>query len=91
VTSLLLLRQHLTNDGNEHVCCSGRGVSLAMMTHWVCNFALGQLFLPIVASVGVAKVYIGFAAVAIAGALFVQNVLVETKGRNAEEIYELMK
>jgi Sugar (and other) transporter len=66
-------------------------VSLAMVTHWVCNFALGQLFLPVVSKVGIAKVYIGFAAIALAGAAFVRSKLVETKGRNAEEIYELMR
>ena len=32
---------------------SGRAVSLAMATHWVCNFAIGQLFLSAVSTFGV--------------------------------------
>jgi hypothetical protein len=60
------------------------------MTHWVCNFGIGQLFLPLVAMVGVAQVYCGFAVVSFLGALFVARVLVETKGRSADEIYKLM-
>lgn len=59
---------------------AGRAVSLAMVTHWVCNFAIGQLFLSAVAAVGVPGVYTFFAAVCFACVAFVGRFVVETKG-----------
>ena len=61
-----------------------------MTTHWICNFAVGQLFLSAVSSFGVSGVYVGFAAVCIAAALFVSTSIVETKGRSLEEIERAM-
>ena len=66
-------------------------MSLALMLHWVANFALGQFFLSVVASVGVARVYVFFAAVALLGAFWISNTLVETKGKSPEEIFKLMQ
>lgn len=68
----------------------GLAVSAAMVTHWVFNFAVGQLFLPAVDAVGVAGCYLFFAAVCIAAILFVRAAVVETKGRTLEEIEVLM-
>jgi hypothetical protein len=65
---------------------AGRAVSLAMVTHWVCNFAIGQLFLSAVAAFGVPAVYLFFAAVCFATVAFVGRSVVETKGRSLEEI-----
>jgi sugar porter (SP) family MFS transporter len=64
----------------------GRAQSLAMGTHWVCNFAIGQCFLSAVAAVGVGGVYAAFAAVCAAGAAFVALRLPETRGRSYEEV-----
>lgn len=64
----------------------GRAVSLAMGTHWVANFALGQLFLPALGHFGVSGVYLFFAAVCAVAVAFVQSSVVETKGRSLEEI-----
>lgn len=64
----------------------GRAVSLAMVTHWACNFAVGQLFLGLVAAHGLAAVYGGFAAMCLAAVLFINALLPETKGRSLEEI-----
>ncbi|GAB4818024.1 hypothetical protein N2152v2_005070 [Parachlorella kessleri] len=64
----------------------GRAVSLAMATHWVCNFLIGQVFLGAVASFGVPAVYTFFAAVCFATVAFVKRSIVETKGRSLEEI-----
>lgn len=50
-----------------------------MVTHWVCNFAIGQLFLPATAQFGVSTVYLGFAGVCILAAIFVQAAVLETK------------
>jgi len=68
----------------------GSAVSFAMVTHWVCNFAIGQLFLPATNQFGVSTVYLGFAAVCILAALFVQTAVLETKGKSLEEIEALM-
>jgi hypothetical protein len=73
------------------VDCAGRGVSLAMVCHWVFNFALGQLFLSTVQQFGISPVYCFFATVCMLGAFYVSKVLVETKGKTAEEIAQLMK
>ena len=64
----------------------GRAQSLAMGTHWVCNFAVGQCFLAAVAAVGVGAVYAAFAAVCALGAAFVALRLPETRGRSYEEV-----
>lgn len=50
-----------------------------MVTHWVCNFAIGQLFLPATSKFGVSAVYLGFASVCMLAALFVQTAVLETK------------
>ncbi|GMH43045.1 hypothetical protein BSKO_10967 [Bryopsis sp. KO-2023] len=63
----------------------GSAMSLAMLTHWVANFGIGQLFLPALASFGVSRVYVFFAAVAFAAIFFTNKFLVETAGRSLEE------
>ena len=65
-------------------------VSLALGTHWVCNFALGQLFLPAVAAVGVPGVYLFFSAVCVACLLFARGAVIETKGLTLEQIQAAM-
>ena len=62
---------------------AGMGMAIALFLHWTCNFAIGQLFLPIAQQVGVANVYCGFAAVCLAGVLFVAKATSETKGAAA--------
>ena len=65
---------------------------MALFLHWICNFALGQAFLPIVQNVGVAAVYCGFAAVCMVGALFVAKKTPETKGlANHEEVQKALQ
>jgi Sugar (and other) transporter len=65
-------------------------VSLALATHWICNFAIGQLFLPAVGSFGVSGVYLFFTAVCVIAIIFAQTVLVETKGLSLEQIEKAM-
>lgn len=36
-------------------CATGAAVAFIMVVHWVCNFSIGQLFLPAVAKFGVRK------------------------------------
>ncbi len=61
-------------------------MSLAMGSHWVCNFIVGQVFLGAVARVGVPGVYAFFAAVCLAAVPFVHGSVVETTGRTLEDI-----
>lgn len=65
-------------------------MSLALATHWICNFAIGQLFLPSVAKFGVSGVYLFFTAVCVVAIIFGQGVLVETKGLSLEQIEKAM-
>ena len=57
-----------------------------MVTHWVCNFAIGQLFLSAVSAFGVPACYLFVAVVCFACVAFIQRSVVETKGRSLEEI-----
>lgn len=66
----------------------GKGVSLAMLTHWISNFAVGQLFLPTVERVGLASVYFGFAVVCMCGVVFIGRAIQETTGLSLEQIEE---
>jgi len=68
----------------------GRAVALAMGSHWVCNFVVGQVFLDAVNAMGVAGVYTFFAAVCLMAVIFVSRSVVETKGRSLEDIERAM-
>lgn len=68
----------------------GRAVALAMGSHWIFNFIIGQVFLSAVNAVGVAGVYSFFAAVCFTTVVFVNKFVVETKGRSLEEIERAM-
>lgn len=68
----------------------GSAMSLAMLTHWVCNVIIGQFFLAAVAKVGVSGVYCAFGVVCILAVLYIQGNVVETKGKTVEEIQKLM-
>ena len=68
----------------------GPAVSFALTVHWICNFAIGQLFLSAVTTFGVSGVYLGFAAVCLAAVTFIQAYIIETKGRSLEEIERAM-
>ncbi len=65
-------------------------MSFALTVHWICNFAIGQLFLSAVTAVGVSGVYLGFAAVCLLATLFINAYIIETKGRSLEEIERAM-
>jgi sugar porter (SP) family MFS transporter len=68
----------------------GTAVALAMGSHWVCNFFVGQLFLPAVSAFGVAGVYMFFAFVCLLAVAFVNSQVVETKGKSLKEIEAAM-
>ena len=61
-------------------------MSLCFVTHWVFNFVIGQAFLPVVEAVGGPTVFLGFSAVCVAAAFFVQTQVLETKGKTLDMI-----
>ena len=56
----------------------GKGQSVAMASHWVCNFVVGQTFLAAVQAYGIGGVYAFFAAVCGLGVAFVATLVPET-------------
>ncbi|CAM6093944.1 unnamed protein product [Calypogeia fissa] len=63
-----------------------KAVALSMGVHWMCNFVIGLYFLPVVTKYGVSSVYVSFAAVCLLAVFYIQNYLIETKGKSLEEI-----
>ena len=64
----------------------GNAVSAAMVTHWVCNVAIGQNFMAWVDAFGLAAVYAGFAGASLLGAAYIRANVPETKGKSFAEI-----
>ena len=50
-----------------------------MVTHWVCNVAIGQNFMAWVDAFGLAAVYAGFAVASLLGAAYIPASVPETK------------
>lgn len=65
-------------------------MSLALTTHWVTNFSIGQLFLPCVQKFSIPVVYSFFSVVCFVAIAFVNRFVVETKGKSLEDIERLM-
>ncbi len=65
---------------------AGNAVSAAMVTHWVCNVAIGQNFMAWVDRFGLSAVYAGFALASLAGAAYIRANVPETKGKSFAEI-----
>jgi sugar porter (SP) family MFS transporter len=57
----------------------GKGQSVAMASHWVCNFVVGQSFLNAVQAYGIGGVYAFFAGVCALGVAFVAGLVTETR------------
>jgi sugar porter (SP) family MFS transporter len=68
----------------------GKAVAFAMGVHWICNFFVGLCFLPIVTKYGVSSVYVGFAFVCLLAMFYINNFLIETKGKSLEEIERVL-
>ncbi|KAK9796344.1 hypothetical protein WJX73_010696 [Symbiochloris irregularis] len=68
----------------------GIAVSAAMVTHWIFNFGIGQLFLPAVTQFGVPTVYLFFTFICFFTVFFAKSQLVETKGLSLEQIEAAM-
>jgi hypothetical protein len=54
-----------------------------MVTHWVCNVALGQTFMSVVDSYGISTAYTFFGIVSLLGVAYISAAVPETKVRRA--------
>ena len=63
-----------------------RGMALCFLSHWVFNFCIGQGFLPAVEAFGASSVYLLFGAFCLAGFLFTESYIIETKGKSLDQI-----
>lgn len=68
----------------------GQAMSLALTSHWVCNFVIGQCFLVAEEAFGISTVYYFFSIFCVIGVLFSWKCLVETKGKTFDEIQQAM-
>jgi SP family galactose:H+ symporter-like MFS transporter len=62
------------------------GVMITTCSNWTFNFILSQLFLPLLLTFSISKVFVGFAIVTMLGLLFVKLFVPETKDITLEEI-----
>ena len=62
------------------------GVSVSGTANWLANFIVGLVFLPLIGAIGEGPTFWIFAAVSVAGLLFVQRYVPETKGRSFAEV-----
>ncbi len=58
---------------------TGKAVSLAMVTHWICNVALGQTFMSVVNAYGISTAYAFFGVVSLLGMAYISSAVPETK------------
>ncbi|KAH7447460.1 hypothetical protein KP509_01G108000 [Ceratopteris richardii] len=65
-------------------------VAVSLCVHWVCNFAIGLLFLEFVDRFGLSVVYASFGVVSLLSVAFANAFIIETKGRSLEEIELLL-
>ncbi|KAL6006198.1 hypothetical protein ACLOJK_040244 [Asimina triloba] len=61
-------------------------MAICMCVHWVVNFFVGLLFLPMLEQLGRQLLYSMFASVCLIAVFFVKRNVVETKGRSLHEI-----
>jgi len=61
-------------------------VSAAMVTHWVCNVAIGQNFMAAADAYGISAVYAFFGVCSLIAAGYVNSNVPETKGKSFAEI-----
>lgn len=58
------------------------------MTHWLCNWVIGQTFLTGVASFGISTIYLMFGVVSLVAAVYIGQNVPETKGKTFEQIQD---
>lgn len=70
----------------HHPLPPGNAVSAAMVTHWVCNVAIGQNFMAATQAYGISAVYAFFGVCSLLAAAYVSGNVPETKGKSFGEI-----
>ncbi|XP_062156721.1 probable plastidic glucose transporter 3 [Alnus glutinosa] len=63
-----------------------KAMAVCMAVHWVVNFFVGLLFLPLLEQLGAVVLYTIFAAFCLVAAFFVKINVLETKGKSLQEI-----
>lgn len=63
-----------------------KAMATCMCVHWVVNFFVGLLFLPLLERLGSQILYSMFASFCLTAAIFVRRNVVETKGKTLQEI-----
>lgn len=61
-------------------------MSAAMVTHWVCNVAIGQNFMAAATNYGISAVYAFFGVCSLIAAGYVSGNVPETKGKTFDQI-----
>lgn len=56
------------------------------MADQITNFFIGLCFLSVVNTLGISKVYFGFACICALAVIYIASTVVETKGRSLEDI-----
>ncbi|XP_038895248.1 probable plastidic glucose transporter 3 isoform X2 [Benincasa hispida] len=63
-----------------------KAMAFCMSVHWVINFFVGLLFLPLLEQIGAQILYTTFGAFCLISVVFVKRNVVETKGKSLQEI-----
>ncbi|XP_059456045.1 probable plastidic glucose transporter 3 isoform X2 [Corylus avellana] len=63
-----------------------KAMAVCMAVHWVINFFVGLLFLPLLDQLGAEILYSIFAAFCLVAVFFVKSSILETKGKSLQEI-----
>ncbi|XP_023527528.1 probable plastidic glucose transporter 3 isoform X2 [Cucurbita pepo subsp. pepo] len=63
-----------------------KAMAFCMSVHWVINFFVGLLFLPLLEQIGAQILYTVFGAFCLISVIFVKRNVVETKGKSLQEI-----
>ncbi|XP_002974043.2 probable plastidic glucose transporter 2 [Selaginella moellendorffii] len=67
-----------------------KAMSIAMCIHWIVNFVVGLTFLQLLHKYGAAALYAFFAMVCVVAAVFVSQMIFETRGKTLDEIQALL-
>ncbi|KAM1359706.1 hypothetical protein ACFX11_046672 [Malus domestica] len=63
-----------------------KAMAVCMAVHWVINFFVGLLFLPLLEQIGPQILYTVFATFCLLAVVFVKRNVIETKGKSLQEI-----
>ena len=76
----------LVSELCENNSVRASAMAVAMATHWLLNFVVGLLFLPLIEHVGAGPLFAGFGVVCAAGVLFSKACIIETAGKSFQQV-----